>query len=104
MRFAILRAERGVRAVSTGGRPISVQKAQPVSTALIPIAPSEIPAPAGQGSGRPRADFLAQLIATLAQAPQTRMRRRAEPADAIAAYRMNGRSPKPAGQALSRSL
>lgn len=33
------------------------------------------------------APFLAQLIATKAQMPQTRTRRRAEPQDATAAYR-----------------
>ena len=33
------------------------------------------------------AAFLAQLIATKGQAPQTRARRRAEPAEALAAYR-----------------
>ena len=35
----------------------------------------------------PAAGFLAQLIATQMQAPQTRARRRAEPAEAIAVYR-----------------
>jgi len=55
-------------------------------------------------TGRPRADFLAQLIATLAQAPQTRVRRRAEPADAIAAYDASGRRSALASPALSRSL
>ena len=56
------------------------------SRALIPvtpIAPSETPV-----GTRTRADaaFLAHLIATDQKAPQTRERRRAEPADAIAAY------------------
>lgn len=37
-------------------------------------------------SRHPAAPFLAQLIATHMQAPQTRARRRAEPAEAIAAY------------------
>jgi hypothetical protein len=36
---------------------------------------------------RRAAPFLAQLIATRAQAPQTRIHRRAEPAEAIARYR-----------------
>jgi hypothetical protein len=36
---------------------------------------------------RPYAGFLAHLIATADQLPQTRERRRAEPEDAIAAYR-----------------
>ena len=35
----------------------------------------------------PSASFLAQLIATHMQAPQTRARRRAEPEEAIAIYR-----------------
>jgi len=75
-----------------------------VSTALIPVAPSDFTAPASHVTGRPRADFLAQLIATLAHAPQTRVRRRAEPADAIAAYCANGRRSALASPALSRSL
>ena len=35
----------------------------------------------------PAAGFLAQLIATQMQAPQTRARRRAEPGEAMAVYR-----------------
>jgi hypothetical protein len=38
-------------------------------------------------SGHRQAAFLAQLIATKDQHPQTRARRRAEPGEAIAAYR-----------------
>ena len=53
---------------------------------------------------RPNADFLAQLIATSGQAPQTRARRRAEPEHAIAAYRALGQWPTVTGRALSRSL
>jgi len=51
-----------------------------------------VPLESGTGdSARPRATprpatFLAHLIATARQAPQTRERRRAEPAEAIAAY------------------
>jgi len=56
--------------------------------ALIPIAAvttsREPPSAAGQ---RVDAGFLAQLIATAGQMPQTRERRRAEPEDVIAAYR-----------------
>jgi hypothetical protein len=54
--------------------------------------------------GRPRADFLAQLIATAALAPQTRVRRRVEPGEAIAAYGAIERSPMRLQPALSRSL
>jgi len=42
--------------------------------------------PHAMASTRGDAAFLAQLIATKEQAPQTRMRRRAEPAEALAAY------------------
>ncbi len=53
---------------------------------------------------RPRADFIAHLIATSAQAPQTCQRRRAAPKEATAIYRALGRSPSMAGLTLSRSL
>ena len=57
------------------------------SRALIAI---EAPA-AGERAPRPTrhpaAGFLAQLIATRMQAPQTRARRRAEPSEASAVYR-----------------
>lgn len=54
--------------------------------ALIAI---EAPAAADRPLSRtrhPAAPFLAQLIATQMQLPQTRARRRAEPGEAIAAY------------------
>jgi hypothetical protein len=85
-----------------------------VSTALIRLEPNRFEpsrfepsrdeAAKGSAGARPRADFLAQLIATAGQAPQTRLRRRAEPGDAIAAYNARGRSGLPARRALSRSL
>jgi hypothetical protein len=74
-----------------------------VSTALVPVAPSDDIAPAGH-TAPPRANFLAQLIATMAQAPQTRTRRRAEPGEAVAAYGASERSPIQEPHALSRSL
>lgn len=40
-----------------------------------------------RASRHPSAGFLAQLIATHIQAPQTRARRRADPEEAIAVYR-----------------
>ena len=57
-----------------------------------------------QAGARPRADFLAQLIATLAQVPQTRARRRVEPNEAIAAYGACDRPAIAQDHALSRSL
>jgi hypothetical protein len=75
------------------------------STALVSVAPSDHRAPAGHGISQPRADFLAQLIATTTQAPQTRNRRRAEPDVAIAAYGASERClPTLAGHELKRWL
>jgi hypothetical protein len=54
--------------------------------ALIPVAapaPSDRPATMTR---RPLAAFLAHLIATQTQAPQTRARRRAEPEEVMAVY------------------
>ncbi len=56
------------------------------SRALIPVA---APAPSDRTTAlgrRPLAPFLAHLIATQTQAPQTRLRRRAEPEEALASY------------------
>jgi hypothetical protein len=79
-----------------------------MSTALVPFAPKIEKrietAPAGHAGARPNAEFLTQLIATVGQAPQTRLRRRAESEEAIAAYGTRGRLSTPAGRAMSRSL
>ncbi len=72
--------------------------------ALVPIA---ITARNNDGLGahpRPSADFIAQLIATAAQLPQTRARRRAEPEQAVAAYRALGQWPTVTGLAVRRSF
>jgi hypothetical protein len=56
------------------------------SRALIPVA---APAPGDRPDAptrRPLAAFLAHLIATQTQAPQTRVRRRAEPVDVTGTY------------------
>ena len=71
------------------------------SRALIPLQPierSDTPLRA-----RPQAAFLAHLIATKEQAPQTRERRRAEPQDAMALYAAATAGPAaPSGTRLSR--
>ncbi len=69
------------RAPSDSAEPDTAQ-----SRALIAV---EAPAPAERSfvhSRHPAAPFLAQLIATHMQAPQTRARRRAEPQEAISVY------------------
>lgn len=56
--------------------------------ALVPVAPVlRTQAPRRQPrAARPDAAFVAHLIATAAQTPQTRALRRASPADALASY------------------
>jgi hypothetical protein len=76
-----------------------------MGTALIAFAAPDATTDRAQVSNRPRADFLAQLIAARTHAPQTRARRRAAPAEAIAAYDAHERVPVAcAGRTLSRSL
>lgn len=53
---------------------------------------------------RPRADFLAQLVATSARLPQTRVLRRAAPEQAVTAYNAIDHQPAHTGGTLSRSL
>jgi hypothetical protein len=57
----------------------------PQSRALVPVTAPSRPR-LSPSYPRPDAAFLAHLIATAQGAPQTRERRRAEPADAILAY------------------
>jgi hypothetical protein len=75
-----------------------------LSNALIPLAHTEDAAAPSRPAPRANADFVAHLIATSAQLPQTRARRRAEPEVATAAYDALGHWPTPAGRTLSRSL
>ena len=58
---------------------------RPESRALVVLQPQA--APGDRPMAYRHAPFLAQLIATNAQMPQTRARRRAEPQEAMAAYR-----------------
>ena len=76
----------------------------PLSNALVPVAKADEAAANPGVAGRANADFVAHLIATSAQAPQTRARRRAEPEEAIAAYGALGHWPTLSGKVLSRSL
>lgn len=69
--------------------------------ALVPTAPASSPA---DTTPRPRGSFLAHLIATAVDAPQTRARRRAEPAEAVAAYAAATGAAVPPGLLLRRSL
>jgi hypothetical protein len=75
-----------------------------MSTALVAIVPTPQPATILAASRPASAAFLAHLIATARQVPQTRARRRAAPAEAIEAYAAVGQRPIRSGRVLSRSL
>lgn len=68
------------------GLPAQGREAAPAveSRALVVLTPAAAPS---EPCGYRQAAFLAHLIATKEQVPQTRERRRAEPGEAIAAYR-----------------
>lgn len=72
---------RGGEKPSDGSLPQSGDEA---SRALVILEPAPRQEPQ---SGHRQVQFLAQLIANRDQLPQTRERRRAEPAEVIAAYR-----------------
>jgi hypothetical protein len=75
-----------------------------VSRALVPVAPAQAPHADFSGPRRSAA-FLTQLIAGHVQMPQTREKRRAEPGDAITAYRAaSSRNLARAGRRLSEAL
>ena len=78
---------------STGRRlthRVAAEGAEPDITERRALIAVEAPAPAARSfphsRRHPAAPFLAHLIATQMQAPQTRARRRAEPGEAISVY------------------
>jgi hypothetical protein len=73
-----------------GGKVVPASEASPepeCGRALIAVTPPSPPDRSPTLSRRPDASFLAQLIATAEQMPQTRSRRRIDPDAAIASYR-----------------
>jgi len=89
----------GGPATEPASRRASAERHEPDTgtRALIAIAPVAPCRRAPTLTRHPIAPFLAQLIATKMQAPQTRARRRAEPTEAIAAY-SNAMAPRPKSQ------
>ncbi len=82
-------------------RAASARPATASARALIPLQP--IASGDAGLRARPQAGFLAHLIATDRKLPQTRERRRAEPAEVIAAYAAAGAAPPArAGRKLFR--
>jgi hypothetical protein len=75
-----------------------------MAQALVPLFPAVRPDAPVKTGRRVRADFVAHLIATSAQTPQTRARRRAEPRDAVAAYAGRSIAGAVSGIVVSRSL
>jgi hypothetical protein len=75
-----------------------------MTNALVLVAPDIRERQAAPARTRAGADFIAHLIATAKRMPQTRERRRAEPAEAAAAYETLGQRPSEAGRTLSKSL
>jgi hypothetical protein len=75
-----------------------------VNKSLVPVTPPDRDSDSRHPANRPDSGFIAHLIATKAKAPQTRLRRRVEPGEAISAYAVLGQRPNTAGRILSRSL
>jgi hypothetical protein len=75
-----------------------------MTNALVPVAPVVRERQTAMAQPRANADFIAHLIATAAHMPQTRERRRAEPADALAVYQTLGQWPSETGRTVSKSL
>ena len=59
----------------------------PSSSRALVVVGSDAPEPHARGPVQRASNFVTQLIASARQVPQTRQRRRAEPAEVIAAYR-----------------
>jgi hypothetical protein len=72
--------------------------------AMVPLGPAHDKPADVRATSRPHADFVAHLIATAEQAPQTCARRRLAPREANAIYRSHDQAPAVTGRALSRSL
>jgi hypothetical protein len=85
--IAIIRAHQAAATRSEPGRKRADDGTPAVAQgrSLVPFAPLSRPDVCGHAA-RPSAPFLAHLIATAQQAPQTRQRGRAEPASACTHY------------------
>ncbi len=88
----ISRIERSVAATAARARRLppassnAPEAAETSSRQLATVAPVELEARPFQVAGRPLATFVAHLIATDRQLPQTRVHRRVDPGEAIGAY------------------
>jgi hypothetical protein len=92
-----------------GGDPVELvgrTSASASGRALVPTVSALRCEPRSESTAAIRASvpFLAHLIATDLKAPQTRARRRAEPADAVAVYVEGGTTRTEIGQSFRRSM
>ncbi len=79
--------------------------ARPACVALVPVTqPTEWTGRAHRQPLRPASTFIAQLLATAEQAPQTRYLRRATVADAQTAYGANRHQARAAGIRTRQSI
>jgi hypothetical protein len=92
------------RRTATSGASGAAGASATSARAVIALAPIEETSSAGIWTRRPSAPFLAHLIATDQHAPQTRERRRAEPAEAVSAYAAAGAPVPLPGRVLARSM
>jgi hypothetical protein len=72
--------------------------------ALVPVAQSPQHAPVSSRISRPDPTFVAHLIATAEQAPQTRRLRRAAPQEALSAYAAHLHPTQQAGRQTRHSI
>ena len=79
-------------------------EAKPVCVALVPVIPSAPWPQAPNRLSRPNSIFVAHLIATAEQVPQTRGLRRATAADAQSAYRAHQRPARGAGTRTRQTI
>ena len=100
---AVINASGSARRATAADRDRPESGSAETSRAVIALPPIERSQPAMRWTGRPAAEFLAHLIATDQQAPQTRVRRRAPPAEAARVYAAaSAAPPHAAGARLTR--
>ena len=73
------------------------EEVEPACVAMVPLAPTPPHWARKLLNPRPDPTFVAHLIATAEQLPQTRSLRRAAPADALSAYHARARNAQDAG-------
>jgi hypothetical protein len=88
----------------SGGPARAPAAAPPAGAGIVRVTPAEPAESKSFPAQRPLASFLAHLIATREQVPQTRERRRADPAHAVATYAAAAALAAPPAPKVSRAL